>query len=67
MFNYTYERDSTFRKGGIAYTGTFGESARIGSVVYLSFPFETIGDEDTRNELMKRIFFMSYHIFQLIP
>lgn len=55
ILNYTYERDSTFRKGGIAYTGTFGDSANIGQLVYLSFAFETIGDESLRNELMKRI------------
>jgi hypothetical protein len=55
IFNYTYERDSTYRKGGIAYTGTFGNSANIGSVVYLAFPFETIGNVDWRAELMKRI------------
>lgn len=55
IFNYTYERDSTSRKGGIAYTGTFGDSANIGSFVYLSFPFETIGDSEKRAELMQKI------------
>lgn len=55
IFNYTYERDSTYRKGGIAYTGTFGDSANIGSFVYLSFPFETIGDSEKRAELMQKI------------
>ena len=55
ILNYTYERDSTFRKGGIAYTGTFGDSTNIGQLVYLSFAFETIGDENLRNELMKKI------------
>lgn len=55
ILNYTYERDGTFRKGGIAYTGTFGDSAKIGQLVYISFSFETIGDVNNRNDLMKRI------------
>ena len=55
ILNYTYERDGTFRKGGIAYTGTFGDSANIGQLVYISFAFETIGDKSNRNDLMKRI------------
>ena len=55
ILNYTFERDSTFRKGGIAYTGTFGDSAKVGSFVYLSFPFETIGRQDKREELMEKI------------
>ncbi len=55
LLNYTYERDGTYRKGGIGYKGTFGESAKQGALVYLSFPFETIGDEDSRNELMRQI------------
>jgi hypothetical protein len=42
ILNYTYERDGTFRKGGIAFNGMFGSSDRVSSVVYLSFPFETI-------------------------
>jgi len=56
IFNYTYMRDdTTYRKGGIAYKGTFGDSTNIGSMVYLSFPFETIGNEDSRNQLMAYI------------
>ncbi|MEE9431522.1 MAG: T9SS type A sorting domain-containing protein [Melioribacteraceae bacterium] len=55
ILNYTYERESVFRKGGIAYTGTFGDSLQIGRLVYLSFAYETIGDENVRNDLMKRI------------
>lgn len=57
ILNYTFERDSTYRKGGIAYTGTFGDSANIGGFVYLSFPFETIADQDIRAELMRNIQF----------
>lgn len=56
ILNYTYMRDdTTYRKGGIAYKGTFGDSTNLGSLVYLSFPFETIGDDNTRTELMKKI------------
>ncbi len=55
ILNYTYERDGVFRKGGIAYSGTFGDAAENGQLVYISFAFETIGDEGNRNELMKRI------------
>jgi Secretion system C-terminal sorting domain len=56
ILNYTYMRDdTTYRKGGIAYTGNFGESSNLGSLVYLSFPFETIADEDIRASLMTQI------------
>ena len=55
ILNYTYERDGTYRKGGIAYTGTFGDSINIGQLVYISFAYETIGNVSKRNELMKRI------------
>jgi len=55
ILNYTYERDGTFRKGGIAYTGMFGESLYLGKLIYLSFAYETIADENNRNDLMKRI------------
>jgi murein DD-endopeptidase MepM/ murein hydrolase activator NlpD len=56
ILNYTYMRDdTTYRKGGIAYTGSFGEKSNTGSLVYLSFPFETIADEDIRASLMTQI------------
>jgi calcineurin-like phosphoesterase family protein len=56
ILNYTYMRDdTTYRKGGIAYKGTFGDSTNLGSLVYLSFPFETIGDDNIRADLMKKI------------
>ncbi|MCB9206029.1 MAG: T9SS type A sorting domain-containing protein [Ignavibacteriales bacterium] len=54
-YNYDYERDGTYRKGGIAYTGNFGESTKTGSLVYFSFPFETIGDKNSRDNLMLTI------------
>jgi len=37
---------------GVAYTGTFGNSSSAGQVVFLSFPFETIGLPEARNQLM---------------
>ncbi len=55
ILNYTYERDSTFRKGGIAYIGNFGSSSEIGSLVYFSFGFETIGDKDIRLDAMHKV------------
>lgn len=55
ILNYTYERDGSFRKGGIAYTGTFGESSKIGKLVYISFPIETIEDKSNRTELFSAI------------
>jgi hypothetical protein len=57
IFNYAYKRldDSTYRKGGIAYTGTFGESDLEGKVVYLSFAAETISPESQMNFLMMKV------------
>ncbi|MBZ0198398.1 MAG: T9SS type A sorting domain-containing protein [Ignavibacteriaceae bacterium] len=37
---------------GVAYSGTFGSSAATGQVIYLSFPFETIGDVNARTQVM---------------
>jgi len=55
ILNYTYERDSTYRKGGIAYTGTFGKSNISGELIYISFPFETISNGQDRRNFMNRI------------
>ncbi|MDX1701069.1 MAG: T9SS type A sorting domain-containing protein, partial [Melioribacteraceae bacterium] len=55
ILNYTYEREGTFRKGGIAYNGNFGSSDLVGTMVYLSFPFETIDSEAVRSDLISRI------------
>jgi len=41
---------------GIAYKGTFSESATSGKLVYLAFPFETVYPESARDTLMSRIF-----------
>ena len=40
---------------GIQYQGTFGTGAVPGKVVYCAVPFETIPDEQTRNEIMLRV------------
>lgn len=39
----------------VQYSGTFGSSVIAGKLVYIAFPFETIGSEDSRNELMARV------------
>ncbi len=54
-YNYDYDRDGLHRKGGIAFTGTFGESSEIGKLVYLSFPFEAIENGNDRIKLMNLI------------
>lgn len=43
---------STYRKAGVAYTGTFGSSQQQGQIVYLSFPFETISSLTQRHNFM---------------
>lgn len=40
---------------GIQYQGTFGSSVTPGKIVYSAVPFETIGDEQTRSEVMFRV------------
>jgi hypothetical protein len=57
IFNYNYLRNDgvTYRKGGIAYTGTFGESEIEGKVVYLSIAAETISPASQMNSLMMKV------------
>jgi len=57
IFNYQYKRldDSTYRKGGISYTGIFGTSEIEGKVVYFSFAVETISPQSQINSLMVKI------------
>ena len=43
-------------KAGIAYTGSFGNPNKSGQLIYMSFPFETIGALDQRKSLMNSIF-----------
>jgi hypothetical protein len=44
----------TYRKAGIAYTGTFGESEIEGKVIYLSFAAETISPASQLKSLMTK-------------
>jgi hypothetical protein len=39
----------------IQYAGAFGNSAETGKLVYMGFPFETITNETTRNNVMSRV------------
>ncbi len=41
---------------GVAYSGFFGNSQVNGQLIYLSFPFETIGNLEIRKNLMNSIF-----------
>ncbi len=54
-YNYEHVRDGAYRKGGIAYTGSFGDSTNFGGLVYFSFPFESILEKDARSILMSTI------------
>lgn len=47
--------DGTSYHAAIQYEGTFGSSTKIGKLVYLGFPYETIYPESDRNEIMKRV------------
>ncbi|MBL1215371.1 MAG: T9SS type A sorting domain-containing protein [Ignavibacteriae bacterium] len=57
ILNYQYLRPDnvTYRKGGIAYTGTFADGDIEGKVVYLSFAAETISPASQLNSLMVRV------------
>jgi len=46
---------STFRKAGVYFIGTFGESSKVGKMVYLSFPFETNLSLDQRIKFMESL------------
>ncbi|PLX01062.1 MAG: hypothetical protein C0594_14610 [Marinilabiliales bacterium] len=46
---------------GVAYTGIFPGGISEGKIVYLGFPFETIVDSITRNDLLGEVF----HYFDL--
>ncbi|KAA3610719.1 MAG: T9SS C-terminal target domain-containing protein [Calditrichaeota bacterium] len=50
---YNQIRSGTnYRKAGVAYTGTFGQSQEIGQIVYISFPLETVSSLDQRSSFM---------------
>jgi len=46
---------STYRRAGIAYTGTFGLSQEQGQLVYLSFPFETVSSLTQRQSFINAL------------
>jgi hypothetical protein len=43
---------STYRKAGVAFSGTFGQSTIAGQLVYLAFPFETASSLTQRENFM---------------
>ncbi len=45
--------DGEFRNAGVGYKGTFGASTVEGAVVYIAFPFETVGSLAERQDFMK--------------
>jgi hypothetical protein len=47
--------DGSSRLAGLSYAGTFGAGINPGKLVYLSFPFETIGSATFRNALIQRV------------
>lgn len=48
---------------GIEYSGTFGNSSKIGKLTYWGFPFETVTYDSLRKELMGKILgFMGYTV-----
>jgi len=47
--------DGSSRLAGLSYAGTFGSSIVQGKLVYLAFPFETIGSATYRNALIQRV------------
>lgn len=56
ILEYNQEREpGVLRKAGVAYSGTFGSSPEISNMVYISFPFETIGVFSNRRILMQKI------------
>ncbi len=50
-----FRSGAVFRKAGVAYTGTFGNSADIGKVIYFSFPWETTASFTQRRNLISKV------------
>ena len=46
---------SASRHAGIQYEGTFGSGAAEGKLVHIGFPWETIGSEGSRDQIMSRV------------
>jgi len=47
---------NTNTTAGVAYTGSFANPNKTGQVIYLGFPFETIGDAVQRTGMMNAVF-----------
>jgi hypothetical protein len=43
---------NSISKAAISYTGSFNNSANVGQLIYLAFPFETINLADARSQIM---------------
>ena len=57
LFNYSQKRpDSTYRHAGIGFKGKFRESEIEGGLIYLSFPFETVGSFEERLQFFNSLF-----------
>lgn len=55
VFNYNVYRDGQiFRKAGVCFRGIFGNGSLPGSMLYLSFPFETVYSFSQQINFMKR-------------
>jgi N-acetylmuramoyl-L-alanine amidase len=46
---------SASRNAGVQYQGTFGSGAQEGKLVNIGFPWETIGSESARDQIMTRV------------
>ncbi|MBL7976723.1 MAG: T9SS type A sorting domain-containing protein [Bacteroidetes Order II. Incertae sedis bacterium] len=43
------------RIAGVAYSGTFGSTSKVGKMVYFAFPFDTIDTLENRREVFRRV------------
>ncbi|RMD94493.1 MAG: T9SS C-terminal target domain-containing protein, partial [Calditrichaeota bacterium] len=57
LMNLIYKgvNPNTSGGAGIQYEGIFGNGSKIGKLVYLGFPFETIYPESSRDQVMKAV------------
>jgi hypothetical protein len=46
---------SASRHAGVQYQGVFGDGPAEGKLVYIGFPWETIGSESARDQIMSRV------------
>ncbi len=54
LLNYNSTRkDGVFRNAGVGYKGTFGDGSIDGAVLYITFPFETVGSLTEQQKFMK--------------